>query len=363
MKRLVLVAALSVALPMAVTACGGSDSDEIGATAKQQKKDPVTLVVYSRVPDGGALIQKVLGPIMEEKYNTKLVTQDMLNAAAYAKAVAEKNNPKASVVVTEIFDAMRGAEQGMWAKLDPSIVTNIDGLMPSAKKAVSDTYAPLLASDMVMAYRTDVFKDHGFPEPTGFNDLTRTEYKGKVGLTGSASTLSLYQLIMFAKMNGGSENDIEPGFKFAKQLVDSGQVGFFADSSSVFNQAMLNKQIWIGTQFGPTARTLQSEGGPVKTIYPQEGIYENFQTVAIPAKAPHQKEAQELVNLLLGPEFQQAQAVEGLVLPVRDDIDVSAVAEMFPPKDATYYVPDFAVVAKNVDAWKKRWETEIEAKH
>lgn len=362
MKRLVLVAALLVALPIAVTACGGGDAEETGATAKEQKKDPVTLVVYSRVPDGGALIEKVLGPIMEEKYNTKLVTQDMLNAAAYAKAVAEKDSPKASVVVTEIFDAMRGAQQGLWAKIDPSIVTNIDGLMPSAKKAVSENYVPLLASDMVMTYRTDVFKDEGFPEPVSFNDLTRSEYKDRVGLTGSASTLSIYQLIMFAKMNGGSEQNIEPGFEFAKKLVDSGQVGFFAESSSVFNQAMLNKQIWLGTQFGPTARTLQNEGGPVKTVYPQEGIYENFQTVSIPANAPHQEEAQQLVNLLIGPEFQQAQAVEGLVLPVRDDIDVSAVAEMFPPKDATYYVPDFAVVAENVDAWKKRWEQEIEAK-
>lgn len=360
MKRRILLAALCALVAGALGACG--DDEEGGAASAGEEQEPVTLVMYSRVPDGGALIEKVLGPIMLEKYNTKLVTQDMLNAAAYAKAVAEKGNPKASVVVTEIFDAMRGAKQGLWAELDKSIVTNIDALMPSAKKAVTDHYVPLLGSDMVMSYRSDVFDKRGFAAPTGFQDLTNGDYKGRVGLTGAASTLSIYQLIMFAKMNGGSENDIEPGFEFAKQLVDNDQVGFFAESSSVFNQAMLNDQVWIGPQFGPTARQLQHEGGPVKTLYPAEGVYENFQTVAIPANAPHQEQAQQLVNLLIGKEFQEAQAVDGLLLPVRDDVDVSSVAELFPPEGTEYYVPDFGVVAENVDAWKRRWEEEIESK-
>ena len=48
--------------------------------------------------------------------------------------------------------------------------------------------------------------------PTSWEDLWKPEYKGRVGITGMASSLGTAFMVEIAKLNGGSETNVEPAF-------------------------------------------------------------------------------------------------------------------------------------------------------
>jgi putative spermidine/putrescine transport system substrate-binding protein len=54
--------------------------------------------------------------------------------------------------------------------------------------------------------------------PTSWRDLWKPEFKGRVGITTLNSTLGTGWLVEVAKMYGGSESNVEPGFKAINEL-------------------------------------------------------------------------------------------------------------------------------------------------
>ena len=49
--------------------------------------------------------------------------------------------------------------------------------------------------------------------PTSWEDMWNPEYKGRVGITGLASSLGTAFMVEIAKLHGGSETNIEPAFE------------------------------------------------------------------------------------------------------------------------------------------------------
>ena len=70
-------------------------------------------------------------------------------------------------------------------------------------------------------YNTKVFKEKGWAAPTSWNDLKDPKFKKLLVIPPINNTYGLYTLMMYARMNGGGEKNIEPGFKVMKERDQS----------------------------------------------------------------------------------------------------------------------------------------------
>ena len=75
---------------------------------------------------------------------------------------------------------------------------------------------------------TKVFKEKGWATPTSWNDLKDPKFKKLLVIPPINNTYGLYTLMMFARMNGGGEKNIEPGFKVMKDRDQSQRAGLRA---------------------------------------------------------------------------------------------------------------------------------------
>ncbi|OFV83018.1 MAG: hypothetical protein A2W26_11360 [Acidobacteria bacterium RBG_16_64_8] len=325
---------------------------------------PRELVVHTFV-DYGPLIERTVSKRMMERFNTKVIWQEELIQNAYAKVLTQQRNPEVSVTIVDPVHYLRGVSAGVWEKIDPKIVTNYATLYPAARQTYPQMLGvPLQANTVGIQYRTDVFLQRGFDPPTGYADLWRPEFKGRVGLTSGASGTGIRMLLIFAKMRGGDENKMEPGFDLVKDLVQKQDVRFFATSSGNFNSVMQRGEIWIGVQFSQGAFRFKSEGAPVNHVYPKEGVSLNVNGVAIVKGAPQPELAQQFVNLLIDPEFQTEMARELWSVPVRPGITLPSLyartLPLLPDQWKAMVIPNWGLYSQKFSEWSERWLREVE---
>ncbi len=61
-------------------------------------------------------------------------------------------------------------------------------------------------------YNEEELKKNKLPVP----DLKQREYAGRLGITAPQSSMGTAALVMLARINGGGEKNIEPGFQVAR---------------------------------------------------------------------------------------------------------------------------------------------------
>jgi putative spermidine/putrescine transport system substrate-binding protein len=327
---------------------------------------PTELVVYTGV-GFGELLERTVSKTMLERHNTKVVWEEQLIQQAYTKIVAQGRNPEVSVSIVNPEIYRLGQKAGVWADIDPRLVPNLAQVFPAAMKAYPGQQAVALQANTVgVAYRTDIFMQRGLAPPTGYTDLWRPEFKGRVGLTSSTAGTGLRALLVWARMNRGDETNPDPGFQMAKDLVQKQQVAFFATSSAHFNSAMQQGEIWIGVQFSEGALQFRARGGPVGYVYPKEGVSLSVAGVTVVKGAPHQELAQRFVNLLIDREFQTEMARIRWAVPIRPGISLppeyTRVLPLSPDQWTTMVVHDWDLYGAKFNEWNQRWLREIERK-
>lgn len=313
----------------------------------------------------GEVIEKTVSKEMMARYNTRVVVQEALNAEAYTKVLAQRNAPEISVVTADLPHFLLGQKAGLWAKLEPAMIPNMKAIQPLATAPPLGEFSVAIAANTVgIQYRTDLFMQRGFAVPVGYADLWRPEFKGRVALTSTTSGVGIRALAVLAHMRGGSERNIEPGFALARDLVQRGQVSFFATNSATFNQAMERGEIWIGIQFSEGALQFRARGAPVGFVHPQEGVSLGLGLLQVVKGAPNQEQAQQFINLILAEEFQRAITLERFAIPVRLNVSLPAAHARALPLTVeqwkTMYSHDWDTIAAKRAEWHDRWLREVE---
>src|SRR5690348_14055788 len=94
---------------------------------------PTELVVYTGI-GFGEILDRTINKTMLEKYNTKVVWQEVLIQEAYAKLLAARNAPPVSVSIVNPEIYRLRVKAGLWSDIDPKIVTNLSQVFPPALK-------------------------------------------------------------------------------------------------------------------------------------------------------------------------------------------------------------------------------------
>lgn len=274
-----------------------------------------------------------------------------------ATAVAQKDRPQVDVVMCDLIAFLQGVDQSIFASLDAAKAPNLAKMLDIAK--VRDqgiyTYADVLS----IIYHEEIFKKKGWAPPTSWNDLLRPELKGMVIIPPVSNTYGLYTLVEFARMNGGSEQNIDPGFATLKKVAPG-----VVDWTTTFAKigTMLQGESAAIAVFGNASGwEIKAKGTPVNVIIPQPA-YISPTVAGMMKGAPNPEGANVLLNWLISEKVLTYRAERFGNTPMNRDVKVSGEAKervLSGDQLTTLAKLDYEKVLAQRAEWNARFEREI----
>jgi putative spermidine/putrescine transport system substrate-binding protein len=165
----------------------------------------------------------IVGPALTKNTGGSVTFSPLLNVDQIGKIQASRNAPPFDVVLFDEGPLIPAVEAGILEKFPGDRSKNLADI-PAAFRH-PDGYAPVITVQLIgIAYNPKRITT----PPTSWEDLWKPEYKGRVGITGMGSSLGTAFMVEIAKMNGGSDTNIEPAFDAIKRLLPN--VGAIAPS-------------------------------------------------------------------------------------------------------------------------------------
>lgn len=220
---------------------------------------------------------------------------------------------------------------------------------------------PLSTAGAFWGYRTDLV-DKPIDD---IEQLLEPRFKGKLCVPFPVNLTGLLMLTL-AMQRGGNERNIEPGWQFLKELAERGQIGRVINNNSEFINAMTSGETSVAF-FNNGAWTQVGKQKPVKILSRLQRnrgflFNEGFAVIKNDDRAKVAA-AKKLAN-----HFASAPINEMYNMPLGSgptNVNAKANPEIAhfvykPDEIEKYaYIADFEYMASQVDAWAKRWETEI----
>jgi putative spermidine/putrescine transport system substrate-binding protein len=288
---------------------------------------------------------------METGYTVTLGSQPV---NAVAPIMAAKDNPIYDVVWMPAEDYAALSAAGMLLPLDYANIPNAKDLYEGSalKEGVITSFAAV-----ALVYNKDKVK----VAPTSWNDLWNPAYKGHVMVGDLPHSYAMSFLVMTARLNGGGEANIEPGFAKIKQLKPS--ISGFYKNSGVAAQMFQQGSAWIAPWYHGRAKYMADRGVPLEYVIPKEGAAAYLSVIGVVKGTKNKAIAEKYINMVLQPESQIAWATIIGAGPANKTVKLEpAVAATVPYGDdqiKKLVKLDWATILKNQDKWIERWQREI----
>jgi putative spermidine/putrescine transport system substrate-binding protein len=350
MKKTVFVCLILVLAGTMVFAGGGADSAKsgeakigagrtlvVGIWGAQQETIVREHVLKAFEAETGAAVELVLGGSSDRA----------------ARLYSELDNPSLDVVYLNMAQTAQASADGVILPPNPARVPNYDNLYPIAK-SVGGYGVALMAVGLM--YNTDVFKT----PPDSWTVLWDAANKGKVAPFVFPGTQGTAFLVIAAKLNGGGEGNIGPGFEAIAKLKPFPLVASGIDE---LNLAFKNGDVWLAPQIDGYANDYKDQGGPVGFVLPKEGAILSMNCAAVTKNSKNADLAEIWINYHLSQACQEAYARELKYGPTNSKItlpaDLAAKVVYGDAAVSKLQRLDDATVTKNQSAWTDRWNREI----
>ena len=302
---------------------------------------------------------KVL-PVFEKANNVKVVIVPGTSADILAKVQASKGNPQMHVMFLDDGIMYRAIAMGLCDKLEDSPTL---AQIP-AKGRIKEQAVAVSLGVTGLAYNTRLFKEKGWNAPTSWMDMADPRFKDKLVFQSMASsTFGLHGFLMFNRIQGGSETDVEPGFKAWPDTVGRNVLEYIPSSAKISEMLQTDEAAMF--PLTPTQVTaLKLKGMPVEYAQPKEGaVVLNVAECAI-ANNTQPELAQKLAAFLLTPEAQAAALEDGDQIPSIPNTPTTdktrGQVEAMKQYLTTAIAIDWDQVNEQRPAWNARWNRSIE---
>lgn len=275
-----------------------------------------------------------------------------------ARLQAQKGNQQIDVAIVDDGPMYQAIQLGFCGKLQGLPAADLyDAARFKDDRAVA---IGLVATGLM--YNTKVFAEKGWPAPTSWNDLKDPKFQKQIVIPPINNTYGLYTLLMFAKMNGGGEAAIEPGFKVMKDEVNK-NVLVYEPSPGKMTELFQSGQAVLAVWGSGRVQSFANTGFPVEFVYPKEGAV-TLLASACPIDKPNASPiASEFVKAMLEPKMQLVLLKDYGYGPVNKTVQIPAGLGSMAPvgeKAAKLYNPDWTAINPQREDWTKRWNREVE---
>jgi putative spermidine/putrescine transport system substrate-binding protein len=309
-------------------------------------------------------VMEYIAPRLKQKYNVDLVAEAIGSVMMVDRLAAQGTNPRVSIVQWDVPVGIAACDKGGCAPIDVEKAPNLKKY-PSWVLAKGPSGKPeTLTAGVVgvgILYNEEQLKKNNIPVPKSWADLKKPEYAGRLGITAPQSSMGTAALVMLARINGGGEANIDPGFAATKQITPKNTI--FTWSSEMSNLFQLG-DLWIAVNSNNIAPALRAKGLPIKFSLPAEGSPTANTGMSLVKGAPCEKAAYEYINLYFSDEFQAKRMAAGtlsaskdayskLSPAVKDEIGMSA-------DDLDKFIDlDWRTINAARPGWIERWTREV----
>jgi putative spermidine/putrescine transport system substrate-binding protein len=216
---------------------------------------------------------------------------------------------------------------------------------------------PIGASQIGIAYNAKKLKKR----PESWADLWSPEYKGHVGLSTPASTLGTVTLLTLARLRGGNEGNVEPGFEAVKSLLPS--VSSIQAVPANLRTLLERGEIDIAPMWHHDTTIVKMKGTGVEFVLPKEGGIAGLAWLAI-TKGANTDLALEYLNQGLDPDSQKLMAgAPSYIGPVIEGVEVApelrGIVPATPADLERLKTLDWPKINEQRAEWIARWNREI----
>ncbi len=306
------------------------------------------------------LLMETILPPWEKANDAKVVYVPGNSTKTLAKLQAQKGNQELDVVFLDDGPMYQAIALGFCDTInDAAIFSDVYDIA----KMNTDNAVGVGFVATGLAYDKEAFEKNGWDAPTSWADLGDPKYKGKVVVPPVTNTYGLHALVMAARMNGGDENNIDPGFdvfvdKVAPNVLD------FVPSSGKLSELFQNKEVVIASWGSGRLKSLADTGFPGGFAYPKEGGVALMIATCPVVESDVPDLAQSLIQFLLTPEVQQQLAETKAWGPTNMKTVLSSelgdALPYGPEKINALNAVDWDVINPAREDWTKRWTREVE---
>lgn len=250
--------------------------------------------------------------------------------------------------------SFRGEAEGLFAKLDPALIPNLEHLYPVAHLS-EHTVAPNIGA-YGLAYNPK-FVD---PAPDSWAIFWDPKYAGRLAMRPFMAD-SIELLVAMAKMNGGDEDDIDPGFANMRAVGKNIHTWWRKHPECL--ELFQREEIYISLWTDGRAGWGKSQGANIEFILPKEGSFPLVSTVNVAERSKNKDLAMKYVNFLLevdsGLEMARSMGYFPTNRNVKLSPDIQAKMAYTPTNAGDIVMADWRKIIPKMDEWNERWEREI----
>jgi len=304
-------------------------------------------------------LRKDIIPSFESKYGVRVEYVAGNSTDTLAKLQAQKGNQQIDVAIVDDGPMYQAIALGFCRELSKAPVYGdvYDVMKFSSNKAVG-----LGMVGTGIMYSKKAFEENKWPAPTSWEDLKDPKFAKKLVIPPLNNSYGLHTLVVMAKLRGGSERNIEPGFKAIRDEIDP-NVLVYEPSPGKMTELFQSGQAVIAVWGSGRAKALADTGFPSAFIYPKEGgVALGIAGCAI-AGGKDKPEADTFIQFMLSPDMQRALAKGAgdgpanrtVVLPPEERVGMPYGDEV-----KKLIAVDWDVINPVRDEWNTRWTREIE---
>lgn len=375
-SRSILALILTTALLFGVLGCAEPPAPEEPAEPVEEpvapieepeepEPEPEPDPVEERIGEGRTLVVGVWGGPQEDIIREHVISEFTEVTGAdvelvlggssdrYARIYAELDNPTMDVVYLSVAQVEQASKDGVILPANPDGVPEFNNLYPQAQEHGGYGVAFLAIGLMV---NTEYVEEM----PTSWLDLWNPEYRGRVAPFVFPGTQGTAFLVMAARVHGGGEDNIDPGFEALQELKPYPMILSGVDET---NLAFEQGDVWFTAQIQGLVETYKEEGGNVEFVMPEEGTPLAMNAAAITTNSENVDLAEIFINIHLSQTTQEAYARDLFYAPtnrtVTLDPELAARMPYGEEQVAQLIMLDNATITENQSEWADRWNREI----
>jgi spermidine/putrescine-binding protein len=283
----------------------------------------------------------------------KYVLGSSVQTAAKLRAAGARAEIDVAYMDSQIVKQAKA--EGLLQALEPARIAGWNDVYDVGKDR-DGYWVSMMFAGTIIAYNTKTLST----PPTSWADLWKPEFKGKLAIPDISGTSGQQFLMAAARINGGSLENIDPGFEAIKKLRPNVQMMYTQPDQLIplFERGDIAVAVWYTDRTGAAA----ARGVPVAAVYPKEGAIGIVPTVSVPKASPKRELAQKYIATLLSPEGQVCFAQSQFAGPNNRTVKLAAdLARLVPYGDNVQrmFFPDTDLVARKFPEWSERWGREI----
>jgi putative spermidine/putrescine transport system substrate-binding protein len=309
-------------------------------------------------------VMAYIAPKLKEKFNVDLVTEPIGSVMMVDRLTAQGASPRVTIVQWDVPIGIAACDKGGCAPIDVERAPNLKKLPAWALSKGPSGKPETLTAGVIgvgILYNEEELTKHKLAVPKSWADLKKPEYAGRLGITAPQSSMGTAALVMLARINGGGENNIDPGFAATKEITPKNTI--FTWSSEMSNLFQLG-DLWVAVNSNNIAPALRAKGLPIKFLLPAEGSPTANTGMSLVKGAPCEAAAYEYINLYFSDEFQAKRMASGTPSASKDawaKVTPELQAELgMGANDLDRFIDlDWRAINNARPGWIERWTREI----